>query len=101
MEDGGIYLYKGGTEGASNTSNEPYSEYYACQIANKMGIDCVQYDLENWKGILASKCRLFTDIDTSFVPIGRILRRTTLKACLDYYKAMAVRMRAVLVAIIT
>jgi hypothetical protein len=24
--------------------------------------------------MLASKCRLFTDIDTSFVPIGRILR---------------------------
>ena len=53
-----------------------------------MGIGCVQYDLENWKGILASKCRLFTDIDTSFVPIGRILRKTTLKACLDYYKTL-------------
>ena len=80
--------YKGGTEGAANTGNEPYSEYYACQIADKMGIGCVQYDLENWKGILASKCRLFTDIDTSFVPIGRILRKTTLKACLDYYKTL-------------
>lgn len=69
VEDDGIYLYKGGTEGAANTGNEPYSEYYACQIADKMGIGCVQYDLENWKGILASKCRLFTDIDTSFVPM--------------------------------
>ena len=88
VEDDGIYLYKGGTEGAANTGNEPYSEYYACQIADKMGIGCVQYDLENWKGILASKCRLFTDIDTSFVPIGRILRKTTLKACLDYYKTL-------------
>ena len=85
---GKAYLYKGGTEGAANTGNEPYSEYYACQIADKMGIGCVQYDLENWKGILASKCRLFTDIDTSFVPIGRILRKTTLKACLDYYKPL-------------
>ena len=36
-----IYLYKGGTEGAANTGNEPYSEYYACQIADKMGIGCV------------------------------------------------------------
>ena len=88
VEDDGIYLYKGGTEGAANTGNEPYSEYYACQIADKMGIGCVQYDLENWKGILASKCRLFTDIDTSFVPVGRILRKTTLKACLDYYKTL-------------
>ena len=70
VEGDGIYLYKGGTEGAANTGNEPYSEYYACQIADKMGISCVQYDLENWKGILASKCRLFTDIDTSFVLSG-------------------------------
>ncbi len=88
IEGDGIYLYKGGTEGASNAGNEPYSEYYACQIADQMGIDCIQYDLENWKGILASKCKLFTDIDTSFVPIGSILQKTTLKACLEYYKSL-------------
>lgn len=35
VEGDGIYLYKGGTEGAANTGNEPYSEYYACQIADK------------------------------------------------------------------
>ncbi len=86
IEGDGIYLYKGGTEGAANTGKEPYSEYYACQIAAAMGINCVQYDLENWKGILASKCRLFTDIDTSFIPIGNILKKLTLKECLDYYK---------------
>ncbi len=84
----GIYLYKGGTEGASNAGNEPYSEFYACQIADRMGLDCVHYDLENWKGILASKCKLFTNIDTSFVPIGRILHKATLKTCLDYYQGL-------------
>ena len=88
VDDDGIYLYKGGTEGAANAGNEPYSEYYACQIAEAMGLSCVQYDLENWKGILASKCRLFTDIDTSFVPIGRFLNKSTLKECLDYYAAL-------------
>lgn len=88
IEDDGIYLYKGGTQGAANAGNEPYSEYYACQIADTMGISCVRYDLENWKGILASKCRLFTDINTSFVPIGRILDKLTLKEALDYYKAL-------------
>lgn len=87
-ENDGIYLYKGGTEGAANTGKEPFSEYYACQIANKMGLFCVQYDLENWKGLLSSKCKLFTDIDTSFVPIGRILKNTSLKACIDYYKTL-------------
>lgn len=88
VDDDGIYLYKGGTEGAANAGNEPYSEYYSCQIAEAMGLPCVQYDLENWKGILASKCRLFTDIDTSFVPIGRFLNKSTLKECLDYYATL-------------
>ena len=88
IEGDGIYLYKGGTEGAANTGNEPYSEYYACQIAQTMGLSCVEYDLENWKDILASKCRLFTDINISFVPISRILKKTTLKSCLDYYKTL-------------
>ena len=81
----GINLYKGGTSGAANAGNEPYSEYYACQIAKKMGINCVKYNLENWKGILASTCKIFTDINTSYIPIGRIVREGGLKACIDYY----------------
>ncbi len=88
IEDDGIYLYKGGTEGAANAGNEPYSEFYACQVAKAMGLNCVEYDLENWKGILASKCRLFTDIDTSFVPISRLIKDRTLKNALDYYAGL-------------
>ena len=85
IEDDGIYLYKGGSSGAANTGQEPYSEYYACQIAQAMGLNAVTYELENWKGILASKCKLFTDIDTTYIPVGRIVRTGGLKACLDYY----------------
>ena len=88
IEDDGIYLYKGGTEGAANAGNEPYSEFYACQVAKAMGLNCVEYDLENWKGILASRCRLFTDIDTSFVPISRLIKDRTLKNALDYYAGL-------------
>ena len=84
----GIYLYKGGTFGAANTGNEPYSEYYASQVAQAMGLDAVTYELENWKGITASRCKLFTDIDTAYIPIGRIVREGGLKACLDYYKEL-------------
>ena len=87
-EQDGIYLYKGGTSGFANSGNEPYSEYYACQITDTMGLNAVKYDLENWKGILASKCKLFTDIDTSFVPIGRIVKTGGLKAVLDYYNKL-------------
>ena len=84
----GIYLYKGGTFGAANAGNEPYSEYYASQIAQAMGLNAVTYELENWKGITASRCKLFTDIDTAYIPIGRIVREGGLKACLDYYKGL-------------
>ncbi|MCD7882132.1 MAG: XRE family transcriptional regulator [Lachnospiraceae bacterium] len=85
IENDGIYLYKGGTSGASNAGREPYSEYYASQIARKMGLNAVHYDLENWKGITASKCALFTNIDTAYVPVGRIVKTGGLAACLEYF----------------
>ena len=85
----GICLFKGGSEGAANSGNEPYSEYYACQIAEQMGLNAVHYDLENWKGILASTCRLFTDINTSFIPIGRIVKTGGIPACLEYYEQIS------------
>ena len=88
IEGEGIYLYKGGTFGAANTGNEPYSEFYASQVAQAMGLDAVAYELENWKGILASRCKLFTDIDTSYIPIGHIVREGGLKACLEYYRQL-------------
>lgn len=68
-EGDGIYLYKGKTCGASNTSREPYCE------ATVMGLTAAHYNLENWKGIATSKCRLSTDIATAFIPIAHIVRR--------------------------
>ena len=89
IEGEGIYLYKGGTEGAANTGREPYSEFYACQIAERMGLHAVHYDLENWKDILASKCKLFTDIDTAYIPVGRLVRTGGIKACLELYATIS------------
>ena len=54
-----------------------------------MGLNAVHYDLENWKGILASTCKLFTNIDTAFVPIGRIVTSGGIKACLDYFAGIS------------
>lgn len=85
IENAGIYLYKGGTTGASNTGREPFCEYYASQIAETMKLNAVHYDLENWKGITASKCALFTDIDTSYMPIGRLVHSGGIAACLNYF----------------
>ena len=85
IEGEGIFLYKGGTSGYANAGREPHSEFYASQLAQAMGLDAVRYDLENWKGILASKCKLFTDIDTAFIPIGRIVKSGGLAAVMKYY----------------
>lgn len=89
MEDGGVWLYKSGAPGPFHTGFEPYSEYYAGQVAARMELLAVPYELEMWMDRLASKCRLFTDKDTSFVPIGRIVRSGNLKDCLDYYGALS------------
>ena len=70
---GKIYLYKGGTSGAANAGNEPYSEYYAAQIAEKMGIKHVCYNLKKWKGMIASVCELFTNKNTAYVPIYKFI----------------------------
>ena len=63
-------------------------EVHAYQVAERMGLNAVYYDLENWKGILASKCKLFTDIDTAFVPTGRIVKSCGIAACLDFYETI-------------
>lgn len=85
---GNRWLYKGGTDGFANTGLEPYSEFLASQVAEKMQLKSVKYEIENWKGILSSKCKLFTDIDTSYVPIGRIVRTGGIDAVIKYYKEL-------------
>lgn len=86
--DGKILLYKGGTMGASNTGNEPYSEFYAYQIGKILGINVLPYNLSKWKDILCSTCELFTSKDASFVPVGRIVRSGGMQAVKAYYKEL-------------
>ena len=61
-----IRLYKSGTKGVSNTGREPYSEYYAAQIAKALGINAIEYNLSKWEGELCSTCALFTSKEKSF-----------------------------------
>lgn len=74
-EHGQLILYKGGTDEKlyNNAGKEPYSEFYASQIASKMDIDHIDYDLKKFKGLLASTCKNFTSKDISYVPIGKVL----------------------------
>ncbi len=83
-----IYLYKGGTSGAANTGKEPYSEFYAAQIAKRMGLNHIPYGLAKWKGLLCSTCELFTDINTSYVPIHRFLSECSLSEVVELLKSL-------------
>lgn len=87
-ENGVVRLYKGGTEGASNAGNEPYSEFYAAQIAQVLGVDAIPYGLSKWMNTLCSTCALFTSKDLSYVPIGRIVRSGGMKAVREYYQQL-------------
>ncbi len=86
--NGEIILYKGGTSGYANAGLEPYSEYYASQIAKVMGLDAIEYNLSKWKGHLSSTCKLFTDINHSFIPIGYLVESGGVEAVTKYLKAL-------------
>ena len=83
---GKIYLYKSGTTGASNTGMEPYSEFYAHQVAQAMEIDSVPYNICKWKGELCSYCEIFTSKDYSFVPVGKIVKTGGMTAVREFYE---------------
>ena len=73
--DGQVLLFKGGTDGAANAGFEPYSEYYASQIADVLGLDHVKYGLSRFKGQICSTCELFTSDKYGYVPAGRVVSR--------------------------
>lgn len=66
--DDKLYLFKSGSEGFANAGMEPYSEFFAAQVAQRMGISHVDYELKKWKGKLASVCPLLNSKEIAFVP---------------------------------
>ena len=88
---GKIYLYKGGTTGASNTGNEPTSEVLAYQVGKKAGFNVIKYDLKKWKKVgeaPCSVCELFTSKNISYIPIGRIVTSGGMEKVREYYKKL-------------
>ncbi len=85
---GKTLLFKGGTIGAANAGNEPYSEFYASQIARRMEINHIDYTLSKWKGNVCSVCELFTDIDHSYVPIFRFVPNCSLRTVADFIRKL-------------
>lgn len=84
-KEGKVLLYKGGTSGLANTGKEPYSEFYAAQVAEAMGIPHVTYGLSKWKGQLCSTCELFTSKDVSFVPASTLINTSKISKIIDWY----------------
>ena len=84
----GIFLYKGGSHGCANCGKEPYSEFYASQIAMTMGLNITPYGLGKWKGKLNSVCKLFSSKEFAFIPIYHLVNDGGWKAVLEYYKQL-------------
>lgn len=71
--NGRIYLYKSGQYMPGFPEDKsPYSEFFASQILDIMGLRHVPYTLHRWKGRLASACPLFNTKDVSYVPYHRV-----------------------------
>ena len=88
-QNGKIYLYKGGTSGVSNLGFEPYSELYAYQVAQVMGVNAIRYTLtKDLKKTLCSKCELFTSKEYSYIPIGQLVSKGGIKAIFAYYQTL-------------
>ena len=81
----GIFLYKSGSRGFANSGKEPFSEFYAYQVAKGMELNITPYGLGKWKGNINSICPLFTSKDLSFVPIYHLVIDGGWEAVLNYY----------------
>ena len=84
----GIFLYKSGSSGFANSGLEPYSEFYASQIALKMGLNITHYNLSKWKKKLNSVCELFSSKEFLFIPIYHLIDSGGWRAVLEYYKKL-------------
>lgn len=71
--DGGqILLCKGRGRGLGL---EPYSEFLAAQVAERMGLSHVRYDLEIWHGEIVSVCPLMTSPERALVSYWQMMDR--------------------------
>lgn len=64
----GVYLLKGGTKGFNGAGYEPYSEFFVSQLENALGIEHIEYDLDNYHDRIVSSCKLVTSKEVSMIP---------------------------------
>ena len=69
-ESGRILLLKGGSD---THGIEPYSDFFASQLAEIFSGNAVKYGLMEWHGKLVSYCPIFTSEQEGYVPAVRFL----------------------------
>ena len=79
QKEDGIYLLKGATEEYSNSGKEHYSEFYSAQVAEILGLNHIEYDLEKFHDELVSSCKLFTSENLGYEPMINIFKSKNIK----------------------
>ena len=80
-----IKLLKRGSSGARNTGLEPFSEFYASQVADAFSIEHVKYGIRNFKERLCSVCNCFTNEQYGFVPFSAVSSKVLPADIIDEY----------------
>lgn len=81
-----VYMVKRGTEGFANAGMEPYSEALYTQIASCFDISFTKYTLVKYHSKLASRCKLFTNMNLSLLPAARYMDDVgTIEGFYKYY----------------
>lgn len=84
-ENGEIFLYKRGTSEYRNAGLEPYCEMLTSELAKYLCNTSVSYDLVNFHGDIATRCKLFTDEEIGYIPIAKYVEDGSVDALLEFY----------------
>ncbi len=85
-EENDIWLYKRGTSGAYNAGLEPYCEALASELISQCDSESVRYSVVKLHKETATKCRSFTDEDTGFVPLRKLVDKgITVQGLMDFF----------------
>ena len=75
--NGKIYLIKGGSRGHVAAGNEPYSEVVADELATKIEIPHVKYNLLKYRNLPATKCANICSEEIGMYPFHDVFPRVT------------------------
>lgn len=86
--NGNLYLYKAGSDGAINAGNEPYSEIFAYQLAKYLDIDCIEYRYGKYREKDVSICKNMCNERIGLIALSDIIETSSIdfKKILDMYK---------------